>query len=162
LIVLVITVLAVGGGEDGMSGARDDHAVPSPSASPPPSWEIHVSQFGQFALHHPPGWAVREEHRRDRSLLLSLTPKGGGRGMAIRRMYGKAPKRPVDVPNTRCTRVRVSAREALRCVDTIAGTVITTLTDTPQGNFWFSASIRSAAYRDYDRILATFQLLRGI
>jgi hypothetical protein len=77
-------------------------------------------------------------------------------------VYGTAPKQPADLPNTRCTAVRVSARPALRCVDTIAGTVVTTLTGTPQGNFRFSASTRSAAYRDYDRILATFQLLRGI
>jgi hypothetical protein len=135
-------------------GAEGGSAVP---AVPPSSWVIHINQEGRFAVHHPPDWGVRT--RREQALVVSLVPPGEQRGIDIR-LTRQA--QPVDLPNTVCRKVLVSQLPAVRCRDTVARTVVTTLPDTSQGTFVFEVAVGSAAYREYDQILATFQLLRGM
>jgi hypothetical protein len=129
----------------------------SPSPVPPSSWVIHINQEGRFAVHHPPDWGVRT--RREQGLVVSLAPPGEQRGIDIR-LTPQAP--PLDLPNSQCQKVLVSQLPGVRCRDTMARSVVTTLPDTSQGTFVFEVAVGSAAYREYDQVLATFQLLRGM
>jgi hypothetical protein len=142
----VLLMLAAG-------GAASGQGVPP---VPPSSWVIHINQEGRFAVHHPGGWSVRET--RAPAFRVALVPPGESGGIVIT-LTPAAP--PADLPNAMCRRVLVSQLPAVRCRDTVAGTVVTVLPDTSQGTFTFEVSTGSPAYRDYDQVLATFQLLRG-
>ena len=153
-LVIAVLVLVACGAEGG-SSVTGVH--PPPSAVPPSSWMVHINQEGRFAVHHPPDWGVRQ--RRGQELVVSLVPPGERRGIDIRLTRQT---QPVDLPNTVCQKVLVSQLPAVRCQDTIGRTLVTTLPNTSHGTFVFEVAVGSAAYRDYDQVLATFQLLRGM
>ncbi|MCW2879633.1 MAG: hypothetical protein JWQ95_3733 [Sphaerisporangium sp.] len=136
--------------------------VTTPSARPPAGWEIYISQYGQFAIWHPPGWVAREAHGDHRSIHLTLTPPRTSSGFVLERKFAALDGDRQGLPNVYCHKVRLSGSfTGTHCADTMSGVVVTTLTDTPQGNFTFQASRRSGVFRQYEQILASFKLLRG-
>ncbi|MFI6602344.1 hypothetical protein ACIBHX_39350 [Nonomuraea sp. NPDC050536] len=134
----------------------------TPTTGPPPRWEIYTSQYGQFAIWHPPGWIVREKHGSHRSIRLTIAPPHVTDQFVLTRKLG-APPSGGRQGNVYCRKVRLSGSfTGKRCLNTISGVLVTTLTGTPQGTFTFQASHRSPAFAQYDKFLSTFTLLRGV
>ncbi|MCW2938196.1 MAG: hypothetical protein JWN00_1181 [Actinomycetia bacterium] len=165
LILLVLVMAACRPDQPAPSAAQPAHSTagsptPAGTGQPLPGWQIHINSYAKFAIWHPSGWTISERQGTNRSLDLTLTPPTGRGGILLRRRFAAAPQ-PADLPNTRCTQIRVSQLPGLRCTDTITGSVTAVLTGTSQGDFTFQASRRSAGFSDFDAVLASFQLLRG-
>jgi hypothetical protein len=136
-------------------------AAPTSGAAPATSatWQTYRNEQAGYSVAYPPGWRTTERAATPPKFATSFAPAGGGTGILVAvRPLAPEQREPVDLPNTRCKPVSVGGLSGVRCFDSIASTILTTLVGKDR-QFTISASGRRLDQAIYQRFLDSFQAL---
>lgn len=134
-------------------------ASPSPAptaAQTPESWQQFRSDQAGFALEFPADWTAREQRIASGWIVIEFSGPGGAFQVSV--LPTVMPIEPDGVPNTRCQGVRVAGVDAMRCFDTISGSLTTTLADRRR-SFVITSQGKRPNQQIYQHALDTFSLL---
>lgn len=125
-------------------------------------WKTYSNREAGYAVDYPASWSVDTQAGANGALTAAFVPPGGTAGIVVTAQPGTPDDLgPGDIPNTRCSVVRIGGLAGTRCMDTIGFTVATTL----YGNgkiYTISTSMRrssAATQAVYEQLLNTFRLI---
>lgn len=125
-------------------------------------WKTYRNQEAGYAVDYPASWSVDTQAGANGMLSTAFLPPGGGVGIVVTAQPGSpGDLEPGDIPNTRCSAVRIGGLSGTRCMDTIGFTLATTL----YGNgkiYIISTSMRRSppgTLDVYEQLLNTFRLI---
>jgi hypothetical protein len=138
-----------------LAAAPTSAAVPATSAT----WQTYRNEQAGYSVAYPSGWRTAERAVTPPKFVTSFAPAGGGTGILVAvRSLAPEQREPVDLPNTRCKPISVGGLSGVRCFDTTASTILTTLVGKNR-QFTISPSGRRLDQAIYQHFLDSFQAL---
>jgi hypothetical protein len=121
--------------------------------------ETYRSGRGGFSVDVPVTWTIEERLDARGVLITTLTAPSGAVISVISQPGTSLNQGDADLMNTHCTEVTVAERPARTCLDTISFSLSTTVVGSDK-TYIITSSRRRGDQRIYDRVLASFRILR--
>jgi hypothetical protein len=152
-ISVVLSLISVGSALGGEVSAATTPSVTSDA------WQPYRSERGGFSVDVPTTWTVEEGPDARGILITTLTAPSGAAIAVISQPGTLLNQGDAELMNTRCTDVTVAERPARTCLDTISFGVSTTVVGSGR-TYVITSNRRRGDQRVYERVLASFQILR--
>jgi hypothetical protein len=117
-------------------------------------WQVYHSDRAGFSIAVPDGWTIQEGAEADGRPKVTLQSADGSAAMAV--SVGDPMAAAADLPNTFCGPLSVGGLDGTRCVDTLSGSVVVTVT-TAGATFQFVTG-RRVDRALFEQVLSTFVL----
>ncbi len=102
-------------------------SVVTGTPSAPQGWQTYRNPQAGYIVSYPPGWTVQQGAQENATSVTIFTPPSKGPGISVAVRTGEVDKEPIDLPNQRCSLVRVGGLSGWRCFDAISLSTVSTL-----------------------------------
>ena|SRR5947209_8081173 len=118
------------------------------------SWPTHRSTHGGYTIRYPPRWRVTVLQPQ----FTTFSPPAGGPAIKVYVYPGHGPASDDVLPDVQCRAMKVGRLRGRRCRSLVGGSPVTIFT--PVGRTYRISSDAGIDVATYDRVVASFRLIR--